>query len=135
MKNMKGITGKKSIGFYFVLVTILAGLVSSVRYFVWAGNNDMLDMVTAAALLAGILLDVVLLVKECDYFIILSTAAYSIAVARLLTQSVGSFVDAFQGINMFGNAAQVGDIINISILMAVTIVLSIVASFMNRVKM
>ena len=132
---MKGITGKKSIGFYFVLVTILAGLVSSVRYFVWAGNNDMLDMVTAAALLAGILLDVVLLVKECDYFIILSTAAYSIAVARLLTQSVGSFVDAFQGINMFGNAAQVGDIINISILMAVTIVLSIVASFMNRVKM
>ena len=132
---MKNMTEKKTIGLVFVILTIFCAVASFVRYLLWAVGNDMSDKVVIAALLLGILLDLILLVRECDYLIIGATAAYSVAVARLLTQSVGSCVDAFQGINMFGNAAHVGDIINISIFMGVTILVSVIASCMNRKRM
>ena len=51
-----------------------------------------------------------------------------------VTNQVGSFVDAFQGINMFGDATQVGTIISISIVMAVSMVLTVLAGFMRRKK-
>lgn len=131
---MNGLMEKKGIGFYFVILTMIVAVVSSVRYYTWSSANETFDWIVMIPLLLGIVLDLLLIVKECDYLIVLATASYSVAVVRLLTESVGSFVDAFQGINMFGNAAHVGDITNISIFIGVTIALSIIASFMNRVK-
>lgn len=93
-----------------------------------------MDAVILAALIVGLLIDIVLIFKDSDYLIILTTVFYSIAVFKLLVNSVGSFVDAFQGINMFGDATQVSTIISISIVMLVSVILSIIASFLKRIK-
>lgn len=91
-------------------------------------------MIVVAALAVGIVAELWLLFKDNDYLIILATACYSVALMKHLTNSVGSFVDAFQGINMFGDASQVGAIISIAAVMLVSIVLSIASGFLKRVN-
>lgn len=93
-----------------------------------------MDYIILAALAAGCLLDVILVFRDNAYMVIAATACYSIAGVKLLTNSVGSFVDAFQGINMFGDATQVGTIISIAGVMFVGIVLSICAGFLKRTE-
>ncbi len=131
---MKEMMSKKAVGFYFVIVTMLLGIISIIRFVVWGSAHDTMDMLTIAALIAAVILDIILVVKDNDYLIIVATACYSIAAVKLLTDSVGSFVDAFQGINMFGDASQVGTIISISAVMGVSILLSIISGFLKRVK-
>lgn len=131
---MKEKWSTKAVGFYFVVLAAVAALISLIRFLIWAPGHSAMDAVIAAALIAGILLDILLMVKDNDYLTIAATAMYSIAAVRLLTNSVGSFVDAFQGINMFGDATQVNTIISISTMMAAGVVLSILASFLKRVK-
>ena len=80
----------------------------------------------------GILADVILLVKEMDILKVIATAAYTIAAVRLLADSVGSFVDAFQGIVMFGDATQVGTIVSIAAVMLAAVLVSVIASFMKQ---
>lgn len=125
---------EKAIGFYFLAVTVIIGIVSLVRFVLWAPSHHTMDLVIIAALVMGIVLNVLLLIKDNDYLIILMTACYSVVTVKVLTDSVGSFVDAFQGINMFGDASQVGTIISISAVMGVGVLLSIIASFLKRVK-
>ena len=125
---------EKAIGFYFLVVTAVIGIVSLVRFALWAPSHHTMDLVIVAALVMGIVLNVLLLIKDNDYLIILMTACYSVVTVKVLTDSVGSFVDAFQGINMFGDASQVGMIISISAVMGVGVLLSIIASFLKRVK-
>ena len=43
-------------------------------------------------------------------------------------------MDAFQGINMFGDATQVNTIVSISVVMGIGVALSVIASFLKRVK-
>jgi hypothetical protein len=83
----------------------------------------------------GLALDIVLIFYDNDYLMIATTVCYSIAVFQLLVDSVGSFVDKFQGIVMFGDSTQVGTIISISCLIVVSALASIIASFMKRVKL
>ena len=79
-------------------------------------------------------MNLVMVVKDEDLLVVLSTACYAYALFRHLTNQVGSFVDAFQGINMFGDATQVGNIVSIAIVMAVGAILPILAGFMRREK-
>lgn len=125
---------EKAVGFYFLVVTAVIGIVSLIRFAVWAPAHNTMDFVIIAALVIGIVLNVILLIRDNNYLIILMTACYSVATIKVLTDSVGSFVDAFQGINMFGDASQVGTVISISALMGVGVLLSIIASFLKRVK-
>ena len=125
---------EKAVGFYFLVVTAIIGIVSLICFAVWAPAHNTMDTVIIAALVIGIVLNIILLIKDNDYLIILMTACYSVATIKVLTDSVGSFVDAFQGINMFGDASQVGTIISISAVMGVGVLLSIIASFLKRVK-
>ncbi len=131
---MSEILKEKAIGFYFLLVTAVIGIVSLVRFALWAPSHNTMDLVIVAALVIGIVLNGILLIKDNDYLIILMTACYSVVTVKVLTDSVGSFVDAFQGINMFGDASQVGTVISISAVMGVGVLLSIIASFLKRVK-
>lgn len=124
----------KSIGFYFVLAAGVSAIVSIIYFLIWAPSHNAMDTWIIVPLIGGLALDILLIFYESDYFIVLSTALYSISVAKLLTNSVGSFVDAFQGINMFGDATQVNTIIYISIIMLVSVLFSIMASFLKRVK-
>ena len=87
-----------------------------------------------AALAVGIVLDVILFFKDNDFVIIATVVCYTAAMVTLLTDSVGSFVDAYQGIVMFGDASQVGTITSIAVTMGIGVLLSIVASFLKREK-
>ncbi len=125
---------RNTVGFYMVVLAALLGIVSLIRFQMWASSHNASDLMITIALVAAILLDVCLMVKDSSIAIILATVGYTVAGFRLLTNSVGSFVDAFQGINMFGDATQVGTIISIAAVMLVSVLLSIIASFLTRVK-
>lgn len=124
----------KAVGFYFIVLAGITAVISAIRFLMWAPKHSSMDMVVAVMLVIGIVIDVVLMIKDNDYLVILSTACYSVAVVKLLTNSVGSFVDALQGINMFGDSSQVGTIVSISVVMAVSVILSVIAGFLKRVK-
>lgn len=124
----------KSVGFYFVALAGIAAIISIIRFMMWAPKHNSMDAVIIGALVAGIILDIVLFFLDNDYVMILTTVCYSVAAVKLLTNSVGSFVDAFQGINMFGDASQVNTIISIAVIMGISVLLSVIAGFMKRVK-
>ncbi len=123
-----------TVGFCTIVLSAVLGIISLIRFQLWAPSHSGSDMVITAALVCAILLDVLLLVKDNSLFVILATVGYTIAGVKLLTNSVGSFVDAFQGINMFGDATQVGNIISISAVILISVLLSIVSGFLTRVK-
>lgn len=104
----------KAMGFYFLAITAVIGIISVIRFAIWATAHNTMDYIIIVALVIGVVLNVILMVKDNNYIIILMTACYSVAGIKVLTDSVGSFVDAFQGISMFGDATQVGTIISIS---------------------
>ena len=56
------------------------------------------------------------------------------ATVKILTDSVGSFVDAFQGIQMFGDATQVHNIVSIAAVAGIGILISVIAAFCKRVN-
>lgn len=124
----------KALGFYMLVISAIIGIVSLIRFGIWAPKHNTMDLIVIVALVAGILLNVVLLIKDNEYLLVLLTACYSVAAVRVLTDSVGSFVDAFQGINMFGDASQVGNVISISAVIGVGILITIIASFVRREK-
>lgn len=124
----------KGARFYFVILAGIAAVVSMIRFWMWASSHGTMDAVILAALAVGIVLDVILAAKNNEYLMVVSTFCYSVALVKLLVNSVGSFVDAFQGIQMFGDATQVGTIVSLSEMMAVSIILSIIASFLNGTR-
>lgn len=131
---MNTLLKKKTLGFYVILVSAAAAVISLVRYGIWAPAHNAMDITIAAALVIGIVLNLVLTIKDEDILVVVSVVCYSYALFRHMANQVGSFVDSFQGINMFGDATQVGTIISIATLMAVGVVLSIIAAFMRREK-
>lgn len=131
---MKEKLQKKAIGYYFAALAGILAVVSMIRFMMWAPGHSGMDMVIVGVLAAGVICDVILTFRDNDYIIILSTVCYSVAVVKLLTNSVGSFVDAFQGINMFGDASQVNRIISIAAVMGISVLLSVFAGFLKRVR-
>jgi hypothetical protein len=131
---MNEILSKKAIGFYFVVLAGLVAILSVVRYVSWAPAHNAVNTFILISLIIGIVIDLVLFFYDNDFLIILSTVCYSVALFQLLADSVGSFVDAFQGIVMFGDSTQVGTITSISTFIAISILASILASFMKRTK-
>ncbi len=131
---MKELLAKKAIGYYIVVLAGILGLVSIMRFLLWAPSGGGMDGIIIAGLVLGLGIDILLMFKDSNHFVIIATVCYSVAMMRLLTNSVGSFVDAFQGINMFGDATQVGSIMSISILILICAVLSILAGFFKRIK-
>jgi len=131
---MSEILNKKAIGFYFTSFAGLVAIISVIRYMIWAPVHDGMNPIILAALIIGIVIDIIFFFYNNDYLIIATTACYTIALFLLLVDSVGSFVDKFQNIVMFGDSSQVGTIVSISIFIAVSLLASIIASFMKRVK-
>ena len=124
----------KAVGFYLIALAALLGVISLIRYAMWAPAHNAMDAITVTALVIGIVIDIILFVKDNDYLVVVATVCYSTATIKFLTDSVGSFVDAFQGINMFGDAPQVRTIISISAVMGISILLSIISGFLKRMK-
>ena len=131
---MKAILEKKAAGFYFIAVAVILAVISLIRFVIWAPNHHGMDGIIIAAIVLGVVLDVILMIKGNEYVMILTVVCYSIGGVKLLTNSVGSFVDAVQGINMFGDSSQVGNILSISIMILAAVLVSIIAAFLKRVK-
>lgn len=131
---MKDWMKQKAVGFYLIIIAAILAIVSIIRFGVWAPVHNGMDTVIIAALVIGIVLDLVLAWKDNSYVMILSVVCYAVAGIKLLTNSVGAFVDAIQGINMFGDSSQVSNILSISIMILVSALISILASYMKRVK-
>ncbi|MDD3360659.1 MAG: hypothetical protein PHW34_03205 [Hespellia sp.] len=131
---MKTILEKKAVGFYFVVIAVILAVASLIRFTIWAPNHHGMDVIIIAAIVLGVVLDVFLMIKENEYILILAVVCYSIGAVKLLTNSVGSFVDAIQGINMFGDSSQVGNILSISIMILLSVLASIIAAFLKQIK-
>lgn len=131
---MKAFFGKKTIGFLFVPLAGIMGLISLILFIQWAPQHNEMDMLILIPLIVAVLADICLFKFENDWIQIISTVCYGVSLFRLLTNSVGSFVDAFQGIKMFGDATQVGTILTISKFLAAGAIFSIIASFVRLNK-
>jgi hypothetical protein len=129
---MKNFFAKKSYGFYAVVLALIVAVISLVRYLAWAPAHNATNSLVVAALVIGIVLNVIVMIRDEDLLIVAATACYSFAVFRHLADQVGSFVDAFQGINMFGDATQVGNIVSIAIVMGIGVLLTIISGFLRR---
>lgn len=125
---------KKALGFYFMMFAVLSGIIALAKYLIWTTDIGSMNAVVLITLLCGIGVNLVLLIKDNDYLIVIMTALYCISVFQLISSSVGSFVDAFQGIVMFGDATQVGTILTISYFIIACALASIIAGFMKRIK-
>ena len=125
---------EKTIGFYFIVLAEILGIVSIIRFSVWGSTHDSFDWMIVIALALGIILDTILLFKDNEFMVVMATICYSVPAVKVVTNSVGSFVDAFQGINMFGDASQVGKIVSLMVMMMISVLASVIASFLKRVK-
>ncbi len=131
---MSNFIAKKAAGFYLIVIAAAAAVISLIRFCIWAPAHQGMDVTIILALAAGMVMNLILAVKDEDLLVVLQAACYAYALFRHLTNQVGSFVDSFQGINMFGDATQVGTIVSISIGMAVSVAVTIAAGFMSREK-
>ncbi len=131
---MSKIFNNKRFGFYFITLATILGIISTVRFLIWAPAHNTMNTMILGALILGIVSNIVLHFYDNDFLVILSTACYALAGAQLFADSTGSFVDAYQGIVMFGDSSQVGTVISLGSMMLISSVLSIIAAFTNRVK-
>ena len=131
---MIDILRKKAIGFYFMVLSGVLAIIAISRYASWAPAHHAMNSLIMTVLIIGVLLELLLIFYDNDYIIIAVTGCYSVALFQLLADSVGSFVDAFQGIVMFGDPTQVGTILSISYIIAGSILASIIASFTKSVR-
>ncbi len=125
---------KKGVGFYFVILAAIAGLVGLIYFQIWAGGHNGSDMVVTVGLALGIVIDIVMIFFDSDYLAVAATACYAVGMVKVLTGNVGSFVDSLQGINMFGDASQVTTLIIMAVIDGVAVILMIIASFLTREK-
>ena len=131
---MKKQMEKKTFGFALVLLAAMLEAAGLVAFCLWAPAHKAFNPAIVIALVAGLILTVLQWIKDTDLVMVLTCACYSFAAVRLLMDSVGSFVDKYQNIVMFGDASQVGTIIKIAGLMGCGILFTIVASFSRREK-
>lgn len=127
----------KSIGFFLSLVTAAVALIALIVYFVYASKNEFnalivvsLIVVIAAELCASVFKSKILAM----YLPVLAPVFGAIATFSFITDTVGTFVDFFTGVGIFGDITQIGIITAICILSLIASVLSIVACFFRKEK-
>ena len=98
---------KKSLGFYFALVSAVLAAVGLIVFFVYTGNGGEMNTVVIAATIAGILCEAALMMGEksyTDYLGIAGAVLLAVAMTYSVTGGLGNIADQFQGIVMFGKA-------------------------------
>lgn len=131
---MKKLIKNKSIGFGIMIAAALFELAGLIWFMTWAPAHEAEDWLIPASIIIGIVLTVFIFFRDIDIIMVLITVCYSLSVIRLLTDSIGSFVDAFQNIVMFGDATQVNTILTMAGIMGFGLLLVIAACFMRREK-
>ena len=131
---MKSFIQNKAAGFYLLLVSGVLALASFIYYVTWGQANYATNAIVIVTLTIGFAINILLLFYDNDYLIIVVTGLYSAALCQLIMDNVGSFVDAYQGIIMFGDPTQVGTVLSIAALMGMGVLVCIVSGFLNRKK-
>jgi len=126
---MRFVLRRKKTGFYLLLAAVLLAIVSFIYYLTWSQTQYNTNYVVLTGIAAGFVLNVLVLLLNSDYLFVLTTISYSVALFQLLSDSAGSFADAYQGIVMFGDPTQVSTILTICALLGVNILFVIISGF------
>lgn len=118
---------KKSLGFYYALVSAVLAAAGLVVFFVYTGQGGASNTVVIAATIAAILCEGVLLMGEkvyTDFVAVAGAVLLAVAMTYTVVGGLGNIADQFQGIVMFGKA----ELANLNYVMAVVYGLSIVSA-------
>lgn len=118
---------KKSLGFYFALVSAVLAAVGLIVFFVYTGNGGEMNNIVIAATIAGILCEAALMMGEksyTDYLGIAGAVLLAVAMTYSVTGGLGNIADQFQGIVMFGKA----ELANLNFAMLGIYLVSVVAA-------
>ncbi|MBR1813583.1 MAG: hypothetical protein IJ773_07135 [Lachnospiraceae bacterium] len=131
-------TLKKSAGAYLGIVVEVLALISLILYLTYTTSADGLFMPWVVVCLLLILaLEGILFFFDNDIIPILVAALGAAAFGCFAMdppETIGSVVDYFQNIVMFGNPEKFGIIIALAVLMLLMTLLAIIACFPERVK-
>lgn len=124
----------KAAGFYFGAV---GGILMVLTLMIYAINMKALDqrnMLVVLPLLLAVIVEIGLYFKDNDWLKIIAPVLCSIAFASFAVDSVGTLVDYFFNLTMFGNKATMGTVTFLLILMGMELVVLIISSFMKGIK-
>ena len=129
---------KKGVGAFLGIGVAALAIVSLILYLVYATSADGLFMPWVLALLLMIVAaEAILFFLDNDYLPILVSALSAAAFGCFLMdppETIGSVVDYFQNIVMFGNPEKFGIIMALTGILLLMTVIAAIACFMNRVK-
>ena len=131
---MKKPVRERSAGFYVSAASMLLAAAALAWFAAWAPKNNAMDRVIVISLGTGIALNALLLLTDIEFLAAGISAAFSTALFKLLSNSAGTFVDAFQGIVMFGDTTQLTVIFILAGLMLLAVLTNIAACFMGRTR-
>lgn len=98
---------KKSLGFYYALVSAVLAAVGLAVFFVYTGQGGASSAIVIAATIAGIICEVLLLTGEkvySDFVGIIGAVLLALAMTHTVIGGLGNIADQYQGIVMFGKA-------------------------------
>lgn len=128
---------KKSLGFYYALVSAVMAVVGLIVFFMYTGNGGEPSTIVIAATIAGVVCEAVLLMGEkvyTDFVGVIGAVLLAVAMTYTVTGGLGNIADQFQGIVMFGKA----ELANLNYAMlaiyGVSIVAAIAACFSKKSK-
>ena len=129
---------KKGVGAFLGIGVAALAIVSLILYLVYATSADGLFMPWVLTLLLMIVAaEAILFFLDNDYLPILVSALSAAAFGCFLMdppETIGSVVDYFQNIVMFGNPEKFGIIMALTGILLLMTVIAAIACFMNRVK-
>ena len=136
---MKKTALKKSAGAYWGIAAAALALVSLILYLVYATSADGLFMPWVLALLLMIVVaEGILYFFDNDYLPILVSVLSAASFGCFLMdppETIGSVVDYFQNIVMFGNPEKFGIIIVLTGMLLMMTAVAVIACFLPRMKM
>lgn len=124
----------KAAGFY---VGAAGGILMLLTLVIYAANMKALDqknMLVIFPLLLAVIVEIGIYFKENDWLKIIAPVLCSIALASFAVDSVGTLVDYFFNLTMFGNKATIGTVTILLSLMGIELVVLLISSFMKDVK-
>ena len=130
---------KKGVGAFLGIGVAALAIVSLILYLVYATSADGLFMPWVLALLLMIVAaEAILFFLDNDYLPILVSALSAAAFGCFLMdppETIGSVVDYFQNIVMFGNPEKFGIIMVLTGMLLMMTAVAVIACFLPRMKM
>lgn len=117
---------KKSLGFYYALVSAVLAAAGLAVFFVYTGNGGAANTTVIAATIAAIVCEVILMTGEkvyTDYIAVIGPVLLAVAMSYTVIGGLGNIADQYQGIVMFGKA----ELANLNYAMLGIYLLSIIA--------